>query len=446
MNSTHDVFHSILHITHNDSDAIGCALIEELLYPKEVMEYKNLVVVEAGASYADKVIITELLGLELSFMKSIKEFYESKDLESKKFLFIRELIETHFSEGKLKYDFLLISDHNISEEMAYFLDYLKRDLLVYMDQSTNPITFDLMLFDHHDSARDLEKYSWVYMPPYVLNEGFRNVSACHLMYTKMNMIGKYSPITLHSASMMVNVSDVNQMGLSMSEMQSLWKVILLISYYDTFSYKEEKELYEKMLSDNFPIGTNYSADYVSNALEIYEFQKVLDDLVSWYKENIRYINHSDSFPSIERDMKHSFSDGKIFPPDIEFINEKVVKEIKFKNYLDIYRKARVIKFVFEGFLYDCVVFISCRGDYVSEEMYELIHSNEKIHMGIIIFPESMEISLRSDGTVNVSEIAVSLGGGGHVKASGFHANKETIMFLMATYYSGEFLWKYNQNN
>ncbi len=85
--------------------------------------------------------------------------------------------------------------------------------------------------------------------------------------------------------------------------------------------------------------------------------------------------------------------------------------------------------------------------YLSRENFEEAGLEESEAGGIVTLPSSMEgvavgvyirerepdvykVSLRSNGLVNVAEIAAAFGGGGHVRASGYHVSGQTVSALM----------------
>lgn len=457
-NLTNVVHKKLLHITHDDSDAIGCALVEELFFPEKFMETKTLVTVNAGAKYADEVILRDLLHLDDdSFIHEIYNIHNDLPTEiaiETIFDNMYRFVTSNYRNSNIDYDLLIISDHDVSQEMAFFLNIF---MLVYakalenkeFDDCDDQVEFEVLMFDHHKSAYTLfYDYDWVYMP----EPGVKDFSACFVMYNSKEILMSKSPLQLlPTASCTVSIDGKTMLGLNQKEIDALEKVVWLISYYDTFAYKKEKTSYENMLKNFFPDGDIYTADYVSNALEVYSFDDVLKELKYWYTQNLMYVkNNETGAMEIVRCDKTSdnyfFEKGYIFPPKIEFINENVIKEQKFHLFQDIYLKARIIKFGYENNLHDCVVFLSCRGDYVSEEMFDLISKNDNIHIGIIIFPESKEISLRSDGTVDVQKIAREFGGGGHQEAAGFHVDTDQMLMLLKTYYSGELYSAYNQRS
>ena len=395
---------SLLHITHIDSDAVGCALVDEFIFPTKSLDKKGRVYVKAGATYADKVILSELFQSKFS---SIEEAIECVKKEQ----------EYHEYPYYHAYDMLLVSDHDISIEMADFLNN-------YMELVKNTEhEFQVFLIDHHSHGlvnQLHDKYDWVYLTK------DKYESACSFM------LSKYVRSVLYAYS---QIDEDYFVGYA--EYRCLEILIRLIAFYDTFTYKDEPENYNNFLDIFRGTSNIYGADYIGNVIRYKDnIGVVVDELISYYFQNF-----DENFKH-KNDISSEFIEKKIMPSEFTYINQSIVPTI-YKKYLkDIEKKARVVNFRAFDEEHKCVVFLSCRGDNISDACYDIIKSYPNISMAMVIFPESKEISLRSDGSIDVSKIAYSLKGGGHPKAAGFHATTGVVLYLINSYYQGEELLKY----
>lgn len=398
---------SLLHVTHNDSDAVGCALVEEFIFPTKTLDKKSRIYVAAGAANADKVILSELFQVKFSYIEEAREYIRSEK-------------EEHDYRCQHAYDMLLISDHDISKEMADFLN-------EYMESMRNTENeFQVFLVDHHSHAliNELQdKYDWVYVTHYT------HESACSFM------LSKYVKSVLYEYS---HIDEDFFKGFP--EFKCLSILVRLIAFYDTFTYKDEPEVYNRFLEIFKGTPNIYGAEYIANVIRYKNFvSDVVDDLIDYYFQYFEFNNDGIKYKSA---YGGEFISTKIMPQDFTYINRSIVPTV-YKKYLsDIEKKAKVINFHAFGQQHNCVVFLSCRGDNISDACYDIINSHPAISMAMVIFPESKEISLRSNGSIDVSKIAYSLKGGGHPKAAGFHANNETMLYLIDVYYRGEDLSKY----
>lgn len=395
---------SLLHITHNDSDAVGCALVDGFIFPSRTLDKKARVYVAAGAEYADKVILAELFHSKFSSIKEAREC-------------IRKEQENFGYSYYHNYDMLLISDHDVSIEMADFLN-------EYMSSTINTEhEFHVFLIDHHSHKLINElydKYDWIYLTR------DKHQSACSFMLSK------------YVSSVLFQYSQIEENHfVGYDEYKCLEILIRLIAFYDTFSYKDDPVLYDDYLNIFRGSSVIYKADYIANVIHYKDnVSVVVDELESYYFQYFdENYNHKTEFGS-------DFVKKKIMPFDFHYINQSIIPTVYRKNLKDIEKKAKVVNFNAFGETCRCVIFLSCRGDNISDSCYDIIKRYPAISMAMVIFPESEEISLRSDGTIDVSKVACSLKGGGHPKAAGFHANTEVMLYLINSYYHGEELTKY----
>ena len=126
-----------IHITHNDADAVGCALVASLSFTNVHFDTRF---VRADVTCVDKVI--------------------------------QELI----LDSSVEYEYILITDLSISEEMACKLEEYKRMM------EKNNRTCILKGIDHHASNLLGNKHNW-----YTVESGDASAAWLYIIIQTMNM-------------------------------------------------------------------------------------------------------------------------------------------------------------------------------------------------------------------------------------------------------------------
>ena len=367
----------ILHITHNDMDAVGCDVVLRVRYRKDDITTKF-----CSIGSQDDIIKNEINNMVKSLEKDPK--FEP-------------------------YELIVVSDLSIRPETYYAIDgYLKEVV-----QKNTPYRGAFIGFDHHETNNMNEITSDFIVEKERLDPLTKEIipiSATKLMYM-------YYSETIKRANSALFIVDFDHFVNSVSRYDTwVWKNNTKV--VDAYTEKYRSELDEMgyknreivIYPDNFysVICNKYGCTDLSNKI----ITKIGDNREKYLANGYVSFLYPQEFVNIyEMEAKEQERTGKKAVQSVKFIikNEYIVglyiPNGKFSN--------NVI-----GPLYENFPFV----DYWE-----------------IYFPANKEISFRSNlDDVNVSRIAQRLyGGGGHKSASGAkNIPNETFLKLMKEFYEG----------
>lgn len=326
-----------IHITHNDADAVGCALVASLCFPDVHFDTRF---VRADVSCVDKLIQDMIL------------------------------------DSSVDYEYILITDLSMSEEMAYQLEGYRRKM------ERNNRTCVLKGIDHHASNLLGNLHDW-----YTVESG--DMSAAWLLWQD------------EYPEKECNLRKMKEFSVERAECFEL--LIEFISRYDTWLWKREPKFFKEL--ENTPAG-NLREDCVSNMCKLYPVEEVYRILKDYYE-----YGEEENFS--EKNMM-------IIPREFIFYSTVCVEAQREKAVLNIEREAKLFYCNDLFTEYNVISIICGKNDDVNAIAEHLYTRYTWADFILILFPHSQIISFRTNkNDVNVGRIAKRLfKGGGHPQSAG----------------------------
>lgn len=376
-----------IHITHNDADAIGCALIASLCF--ENLDIHNHTYF-CGANDASA---------------KLNEILDEIDENN-----------SHSENEKMDYpSLILISDISIDEDTCSRIEKLKSEHAVE----------NLMGFDHHKTNQvGLDpNHDWFIVncsePLYDDKLMTRELpSACKIMLEYFGN-GCTSEFIARCKNC-TNINSVNKFSSHIIE-----PFINSISRYDTWEWKkvpENRKLVAKY--NNKIVDDDYCAilQKFFGCEELYNrlYYKLTNELMYSYFKN----EMSDECPDAEMGLYDS-NDLLIYWQ---------LKEKEKDSLSHFMNKVRYISYTAYGKDYSVLAFIS-NDDYSNFKADYLYNQYPSIDIVVMLFPASNTVSFRTNKPdIDVSTVAKRLGGGGHKSAAGAKMADEDYIEILEEFY------------
>lgn len=373
-NKENEMIKNIFHLSHTDLDGYGC----QILTGRFVNEYPNSFNIEFyNSNYGDEILVK---------VNSILRAINKLDKE------------------EIKNSLLLITDLNLTEDIAKYLDLIQKDL-----------GFKLILLDHHKSGASVaEQYDW-----YDLTEGKSGTRLTYEFIKSDFLLEGLDP------RIKTDIIDNFEYGVECVDTYDLWK--------------KENEA-------EFAFGSNLSfyLHMIGNMFNRGEMENLHDSLVRRYLSynmlflGINYrtygVESKDSINKICKTM-HSSLDfiidvAKNNSEDTKLSDETLagaVSKLKIMHYVDMY-KQNFLNISLIDKLDNKVLAIYTRNSISSLILNGIIEEFNKEYGTVAIMScnSSGIVSCRSIGEFDVSEFAKAQGGGGHKNASGFQIDIKAL--------------------
>lgn len=253
------------------------------------------------------------------------------------------IIDFYESDEYLDYDEIFITDISVRKLKAI-------DAIIEMRKSV-----EVLLFDHHETAKELNKYSWATVVP----NGTQDKDTCGTELFYRYLLEAYKNNDLVS-DMLNNTSTIQYVELTRS--------------YDTWDWAKTNNKQANDLNNLFSISKKY------------EFINEMSDIIKYNK---------DVFSVESESMLKAYQN----------IYEKYA-----------YRKLKEVKHCHINGEVAGVVFAE---DYQSALAHDMLDKIQIIDIAVLINPSTGQVSFRSrEGGPDVRVIAEERNGGGHTNASG----------------------------
>jgi len=366
----------LLHITHNDADAVGCALavdkyVELSVYKKYTVQHKFL-----SVKYANYIlnIISDILLTEINRRENNESFNIDKD----------KLIEYKKITWNYDYD----TDVLFIPDTLYITDLsIETSILDKLEKVSKYFNIQVRYVDHHESSRKNNcKYEWCYVE--TVDNKFKPRAACKLF---MDLF------------VFDNLDDTN------GKYPVLENLINDISRYDTWLWKTEPLKYP-----------------------IEDYTKILIDAYGSAWEAYKHIR--EQFTNIE-DGLHDIPE---FSALIQ--SDRIKRQSYFNRYLPntVYCMGHELGFNDPNYATAYVALIILPDTYGNDLMEEIYTKSERdIDIVIGLYPASKMFSLRrgKKSKIDLSVLASKYGGGGHSAAAGATCDTDTFMKFLEYYYN-----------
>lgn len=364
-----------VHITHNDADAVGCALVASLYYG----------------------------------MENVNTYFCATNAADAK---LTELMVDWETEGGYPYN-IMISDISISKEMASTLE-----------DKAEEYGFNIISVDHHPTNPNIGKGWLTFVNKHNFGMVEDTISAAMGLWIKL--FGDADDI-LRDEYYDISTSDLHD-GLfekycDILGVIALRKLILYISRYDTWMWK--KNPLAIMYEDTIALMTKlYGPEYVYTTLHDYYISDIEAYLNDVYTENL------DDTGDIEVIFNRS-----VYPKKFRMYYD-FIKEMESKYTSTKYIESNVKVFI-DG-EYQFASFI-CDHDYTNATADTIYTHYPEIDIVLILYPTTRTLSFRSNKTtVDLGRFAKRIfGGGGHAQASGAHVDTEVFINFLMKHYNAE---------
>lgn len=392
-----------LHITHNDSDALGCALIVEAL--------------NTGSSALVETQFCKNGIMPSDMLINALKIAENNDMIYKK---------------------IFISDISVSEEALVLAEEYKERM--------NDQGFEVQLFgfDHHLTNHANEKHDWFIVKHSKHDETYGDIliSACEIMFDELE--SEMTKILNEECGKVVSTRALN----------GLYQMVHTISRYDTWtwknnpSYTKEQQIScaEPIFADIVKVNPEtleqefaylFGDDFYAISCKCFGIQETFDVFRSiWIGLAFYYIDDDvDPEEPIDKSNLDNFK---------KYLEEFIYPE-KFCTAYSVQKKREesAIKYAEKRFKFR-VINEYIVGEYINnDEFSNAVIDHYKsifpfVDYFIIYYPNTEQIGLRTGKDyVDVSLIASRLfGGGGHKQAAGakFETMLPLFVHLLSHYY------------
>ena len=370
------------HLTHNDMDALGCALIVKYYYKKKDEED------------------TKITGIKTK--TNVENVFCAIGYQDNEMLdFLNKLMESPFSYAKSSIDFI-ISDISIKEDTINELKNCCEKL-----EDKYGIMTSIKGYDHHISNKS-----------HLVDKDFITVD-------RMIDIDINEVVPVSATKLMHNMLCVDEPLFDNDNLNKEFTFLCdSISRYDTWVWKN-KNLMDKLepfIKDIFMELYEYTDTYILYPDDFYTVISKKIGISCLYDKFCNRINNI--IKSGDTNSRFLFDDTEIIIYEIEKDHEEVIVDNAVKH-------ARI------GINGEYIVGYYLPNEYsnaVTEALYE---EYPFVDYWMILVPSVRKIEFRSNkDDVNVSRIAKrTYGGGGHKSASGAkNIDTNKFMFIMDTFY------------
>ena len=417
-----------IHITHNDSDGIGCGIVTKYLFDYYAGDDNNGKphfpgthdhTVHFYSIHSALNAVKKLISTLMDIMEGGYDDYIALDTVLRYYLDEKIAIAMQYSATGVLESIPAFSIEELSiPEYIYVSDLPITEELVDLIQRYRSLSYDkphiynrdaykarspkVLWFDHHESSKRFateETKDW-FIHSSIWFPG-ENISAAELM-------SRY----FQSYNIEHSVSRLEELVLG--------HLIPDISRYDTWEWRRNPK------SDN--------------ADDCNEWQ--VQALISAYK------NPMTTFLKITECIHH-YCENEISPDEAlssypEFNTIFNLRNVALKSAINSakrnYRLVKLMEIDYDAFddLDYNVALMIADSPYGSLVMESIYNADPDIDIVISIYPVSRSLSFRCSynrSDIHLNEIAERLGGGGHPAAAGAHISKELMLHILDIYYS-----------
>jgi oligoribonuclease NrnB/cAMP/cGMP phosphodiesterase (DHH superfamily) len=374
----------IVHITHNDSDALGCALVVDMyrkyLFMRDAKE-GYLPVHNFTAVTSAKETLEFLIDVLNSLYTTEETGFNFTDSDIERF----ERIMSGVTYDP--YDVLTLPGEIIISDLG-----LDSEILDKLDDVAKKFGIELLYVDHHTSnLHNHQRYPWCFVTS--ADENGIPRSACKYLLD----IFKHKNIA--PRNVLINYTFFEN-------------YINDISRYDTWMWKKSPK---KNPDENY---TTIIIDSVGGIKNAYHLIRDTIIIAPCNPMNFRDLPGFNSIISVD--------------------------EMKRKSYIDLYMNKTVYSMGYNldynnpeyaTLMFALVILPDSYGNDIMENIY--LNSERDIDIVIGIYPNSRTLSFRKgpNSKVDLSVFARKYGGGGHKDASGAKLDTETFLNIMNKYYT-----------
>lgn len=392
-----------LHITHNDSDGIGCGLVTHYL------EEHNSKFPWIDTKHPFTTDTTEFMPIPTavktitSLLRTFIDILNGKDIEDldkdiiEKYVFIDDIYSEEYGLATLP-SVIYISDLPLNDELIQLVN-------TYLEAPTKLIIGDiwqrLIWFDHHTSTKKYTDSKYDITDWFIHSEEEypgENISAAELMvkYFKehTDIYSDSNPTKASTYVFDVLIPEISRYDTwewrknpqsNDDEQCTEWHVQALIS-----AYKNPYIAFNKIIKC---VDSGNAIDDCEEFLLIYNIRNIsLQSAIFSAKKNYRLVKLTDIEPTKFADMDYNVA---------------------------------------------LMIADSAYGSLVMESIY---NSEPNVDIVISIYPTTKNLSFRCSfkrEDIHLDEIAERVGGGGHSAAAGANVSKELILNIFDLYYSTE---------
>ena len=370
----------ILHVTHNDADALGCALVVRMAFHDDDVTTKFCSIGEQD-DYIDS---------ELSFARSSRN---------------------HFN-------FIIISDLSVSNETLDIID----EYCKFIKENLN-YDVELIGADHHLSNKITRDWFKVTpdMPDIELGRP-RLISATEILFYMLRE-------RIYFNSTEILIEDFKLLCES-------------ISRYDVWEWRKEdtRKLYHeskmKMIDKLGLYHFMADDDYYAILCKKFSIESVFDSFTSYIDEVVSVKLAILKAKENNSDDSMEFSLNELGRPLQYIPNYNIIYESeKMAENAQIERTSKNVRFVLNGDVIEG--YIISQSEYDNAIIESFYSEYNFVERWVILYPSSKTISFRTNrDDVNVARYATRVyGGGGHAKASGARLSTEDFMHVLDFYYN-----------
>lgn len=316
--------------------------------------------------YGPEIILKSL------FYKNVDTLHVSNNSMDKSILWAA------LNEENDKYDYILITDISCSEETARKIS---------MSKNKDKI----ILLDHHVTADYLNKYDFAVVAQEHPDDSFTH--KLYKRYCEKNHIPVKNGLASGTTLLLDYIYELEKLNLHSTNILMLEEICFTIGIFDTWDW----------------VNVFNSRESASKLNKLF-YLLGEEDFVSIYLHKI------------EQNEEYSFS---LFSEDEEIILARENK--KCEHYIS--GKDKIIK-TFKYKINDKDYLIcSCRAERFISELFDHME-NKYPDVDFYLIDTGSSISFRSTNEIDVSEIAKSFGGGGHIHAAGVsYDSSKSIDFI-----------------
>ena len=374
----------LVHITHNDADAIGCALVvDKYAAQKRRCDFVERRDYQVNHKFFSVSFANDVLDLITNTLLSLIEYNTNNDSSV-----INEDDLNDYKTYLFGTDIYAQVDPVCIPDAIFITDLsIKSSILDKLETVSKYFKIKLIYVDHHEtSVINNQKYDWCYVET-VDNDG-KPRAACKLFMDRF----------------IFDKSDE-----WCFKYDSLHDLINDISRYDTWLWKTEPKTYP--VEDY----TKVLINAYGSAWSAYEHISVMFKYVT---EDLRDVPEFDAY----------------------IVSDRIKRKSYFNRYLPntVYCMGYELGFndpLYATSYFALIILPENYGNDIMEEIYT--KSERDIDVVIGLYPSSRSISLRRGfkSNIDLSALASKYGGGGHVAAAGASCDTETFMKFLTKYYT-----------
>ena len=363
---------NICHITHNDSDALGCALVVDICKGTE------------GTTHIFNSI--EESKLVLSNITDCLESICINNTENSEMISIFKKYAPHQPVEAL--GIICIPKNIIITDLPVDIDILDR--LNYISQI---IDINLLYIDHHTSnlSNDL-RHKWCHIKS--TDDHGKLCSACSHLFTHLFLSDNIATGKL----------------MQFDNCNSFVELILDISRYDTWLWKTEPKEYPT---------ENYTTILIESYGDIYTaYERILHEFIEGNVTNdLTDVPVFKELIEIDENKRKSYID-------------RYMKQVAYFTNTD---KIGIVNENYNNTKCAMVILPELYGNSIMENIYLTTYTD--IVIGLYPSSKTISLRRSPNCNIDLSKIAKAYGGGGHKAAAGAKLNTATFMMYLTTYYA-----------